>query len=257
MDRTSRRTGFTLIELLVVIAILSAIIAILLPSLSRARNLAKLTTCGSQMRQLVSAVHSYGIDHQDRFPAGPGGPFLFDPTTSWADNAMIVFYSATAQSYAAHGLLVEQKLIEPDLLFCPGDEFGGTSEEWLASHRTSDGLSSYLFRHLQQTSRSNVSTLGRNETNDAAQAILLDANQSAPMADWRRRNHNGTDVNIAFLDGHVSHFGNDKGAFSVTQKDFAEFPRSLRHRIDQILIAADFAAGGDPNAAPKLEARKR
>ena len=57
--RIAGRPGFTLIELLVVVAIISALAAILLPSLRAARQHAKRATCLSNVRQLVSAWHYY------------------------------------------------------------------------------------------------------------------------------------------------------------------------------------------------------
>lgn len=49
------RRGFTLIELLVVISIISLLIALLLPSLSAARDSSRAVVCRSNMRQLVLA----------------------------------------------------------------------------------------------------------------------------------------------------------------------------------------------------------
>lgn len=63
-----RRRGFTLIELLVVVAIIALLIAILLPSLSRAREQARATVCLSNLRILGTALHLYLSDYKDRFP---------------------------------------------------------------------------------------------------------------------------------------------------------------------------------------------
>ncbi len=59
-----RRTkGFTLVELLVVIAIIALLIAILLPSLARARELSKRTVCGTQLKAIGGATVMYGNDN--------------------------------------------------------------------------------------------------------------------------------------------------------------------------------------------------
>lgn len=62
------RTGFTLIELLVVISIIALLIAILLPTLSAARESARSITCASNMRQLGIMLHTYATENEDFFP---------------------------------------------------------------------------------------------------------------------------------------------------------------------------------------------
>ncbi len=53
------RPGFTLIELLVVIAIIALLVTILMPSLSRARELARAAICSVSIRGVGLAEHSY------------------------------------------------------------------------------------------------------------------------------------------------------------------------------------------------------
>jgi prepilin-type N-terminal cleavage/methylation domain-containing protein/prepilin-type processing-associated H-X9-DG protein len=51
--------GFTLVELLVVISIIAMLLAVLMPALSKARNIAKKTICLSYMRQSGIGLSSY------------------------------------------------------------------------------------------------------------------------------------------------------------------------------------------------------
>jgi prepilin-type N-terminal cleavage/methylation domain-containing protein/prepilin-type processing-associated H-X9-DG protein len=59
MDSCRTRKGFTLIELLVVIAIIGLLMAILLPSLSRAKEAAKAASCASYLRTFGTAFEMY------------------------------------------------------------------------------------------------------------------------------------------------------------------------------------------------------
>jgi len=69
--------AFTLIELLVVVAIISLLIAVLLPSLSRAKGQARRTVCQANMRSIGHGVAFYLNDNNGVLPAariyGAGG----------------------------------------------------------------------------------------------------------------------------------------------------------------------------------------
>jgi prepilin-type N-terminal cleavage/methylation domain-containing protein/prepilin-type processing-associated H-X9-DG protein len=62
--------GFTLIELLVVIAIIAILMAILMPSLNRAREQGKRASCLSNLKQLQLAWIAYAGDNDDKIVNG-------------------------------------------------------------------------------------------------------------------------------------------------------------------------------------------
>lgn len=68
------RRGFTLIELLVVMAIIGILTAMMLPTLSRAREAGRRVSCLSNIRQLSMAIQMYTMDHHEMLPdPGPSG----------------------------------------------------------------------------------------------------------------------------------------------------------------------------------------
>ncbi len=82
-----KQRAFSLIELLVVVAIIVVLIAILLPSLNRARQQSKRLMCLSNLRQHSIASMNYCTDFDGYFlPAAP----LFDKVnskiTTWAED---------------------------------------------------------------------------------------------------------------------------------------------------------------------------
>lgn len=85
-----RKHAFTLVELLVVVTIIVLLIAILLPSLSKTRQLAQRTMCASNLKQNGVALILYTMTY-NRFPVAytelnPGGysyDTLADSVTGW------------------------------------------------------------------------------------------------------------------------------------------------------------------------------
>lgn len=67
-------SGFTLIELLVVIAIISLLVSILLPSLTKAKDLAKQVACMSNMNHVGLCFQYYCDDNEEIYPKGWNDP---------------------------------------------------------------------------------------------------------------------------------------------------------------------------------------
>lgn len=79
MSHPKRHTAFTLVELLVVVAIIALLISILLPSLSKARDIARSAKCLANMRDMFLGVKTFAENHSGRFqlvagsaPSGEG-----------------------------------------------------------------------------------------------------------------------------------------------------------------------------------------
>ena len=63
-----KKKAFTLVELLVVIAIIALLLSVLMPALSRAREQAKRTLCGSNLKQIGQGLTMYAQNSQNKLP---------------------------------------------------------------------------------------------------------------------------------------------------------------------------------------------
>jgi prepilin-type N-terminal cleavage/methylation domain-containing protein/prepilin-type processing-associated H-X9-DG protein len=69
LNNQSARNGFSLVELLTVIGIIAILIGLLLPTLSRARENARLVRCQANLRTIYTAAQLHANDHLGYLPA--------------------------------------------------------------------------------------------------------------------------------------------------------------------------------------------
>ena len=65
-QRHPEPAGLTLVELLIVVAIIALLVAILLPAITKAKELTRRVICGSNMRQLSVGIFGYAADNRNQ-----------------------------------------------------------------------------------------------------------------------------------------------------------------------------------------------
>jgi len=92
-----------LIELLVVIAIIALLLAILLPALGKAKELARRTVCATNHKQIGISMNVYGHDNNSSLPLNTKGGWLWD--ISYKTTDFIIETGGT-----------------PDTFYCPSEK---------------------------------------------------------------------------------------------------------------------------------------
>lgn len=214
-NRSSRQAtigGFTLIELLVVISIIALLIAILLPSLHKAKDLSKTLDCKTRLRSWGIAMEMYQSDN-DQFYA-PVMDRRISPYKYWYDFVSYYMTSSDGGYFRGRGsfdrhLMIRCPVVSPyspsptsvmkldsDFLYnaalAPRYWPTGALFATPIAGRTSE---------VADLSNTLILIDGRAEFEDTIREIgKTDPYSSNTMTDFR---HNGaTDTNVLFGDGH-------------------------------------------------------
>ena len=133
--RGRRRGGFTLIELLVVVAIIAILAAMLLPALTRSREMVKRSACANNARQLVGGLLLYAGDNGDFLPDKSGAYGWAGFSSPKATNFIYAWDSGVTSRPSGIGYLYNDYLKGSHASFyCPSNELtqydGNTFTQW-------------------------------------------------------------------------------------------------------------------------------
>jgi prepilin-type processing-associated H-X9-DG protein/prepilin-type N-terminal cleavage/methylation domain-containing protein len=122
LNHSKATPAFTLVEMLTVIGILALLLAILLPTLSRARDQADRARCLNNVRQTVLAWTLYCHDNGDKLPPNVDG--RFGGFTNWVAGYMNDPSDATNSQLLVDGSrsLLGPYIKAPAVFKCPADE---------------------------------------------------------------------------------------------------------------------------------------
>jgi len=198
---------FTLIELLVVVAIIAILAALLLPSLSKARDFAKGTSCMSKMRQLYSGgVLQYADDYGGMLPDGQN-----NGVPSWIGWVTLVkgyFPASPASSTLKSGDRGSPGGLRsglPLVFECPGDAapYWGQSYGFLYSFCSQWLNAGYSAGRYPVLLAKVKRPAGVVIAGGGAGSASLWADNASNWAINHRKTHRGGD-NYMYCDGHVS-----------------------------------------------------
>ncbi len=207
------KKSFTLIELLVVVAIIAVLVAILLPTLAKARESSRGIVCISHLQQMNTALMNWIEDHNgymicDYIPAyyeqEPSGPGVHSWGYTWS-------YKWVDKKY----VFASSTKTEGSVLACPS--YGVISElDWIGSktdpwymHNVHYGWN-YCYLGYYTHPPSNIYYFKKYDrvTIPAQTLAFTDSTYGYVIHPewidgWPKMRHNGS-ANVAWLDGHVA-----------------------------------------------------
>jgi prepilin-type N-terminal cleavage/methylation domain-containing protein/prepilin-type processing-associated H-X9-DG protein len=138
MKKIRKRTafGFTLVELLVVISVIALLLAILMPALGKARELANRIVCGQHLKTLTQASTTYASTYSGFYvPCGYWGLVedsssgnIKEDSVTWLNNRAFLAYVAKKDLTQVGAGELTTGLNLPKEFLCPNDQITKDTE---------------------------------------------------------------------------------------------------------------------------------
>jgi len=257
MDNTRKfLTGFTLIELLVVIAVIALLLAILMPSLRKARQVAQRIGCQSNLKQIAVAWNMYLDENDGQFYQGRNANLNYGGWVGiqgWSPRPLNSYLNLPEYLETENGA---------EVFYCPADR-GGVPGPFLREK---------VYRYLGTSYHTNIMLIGQDQLliqNDKFKTLHEEINKSLkdlklsrvdnphrllligdygwinqwkpielPFEDWKELAewHGRKDChNLAFLDTHVKYLNIQKGVYITDEYTVVPFKElyGLAHEAQQ------------------------
>ena len=117
-----KRKAFTLIELLVVIAIIALLLAILMPSLKKAKKIAQTVVCRSNLKQWGLITTLYAQDNDHKLYQSMEGGTLKQEDAYWIQATLPYYTDKNIRTCPSAIKKIERPV--------SGENYGSTKEQW-------------------------------------------------------------------------------------------------------------------------------
>lgn len=203
----NRVKDFTLIELLIVVAVIGILVTLLLPSLNKAREAAKLTVCVSNMNQLSYAYLAYSAENDSKMVS----------STSDASNGMPAWIVHSSWNFDNNVLEspLWPYLKSKDIFRCPNENRQNIYTN--GNYKRTYSINSYLNGNsfgIEQSkivssvykvdSAENTFVFIGEEDPRGCNVNSFSVGSTSSWVDWPASNHGTKRIPVSFIDGHSS-----------------------------------------------------